>query len=130
MDTHIVYEINWEGVFYDLEKNEFQKQQMLTKAIPNNIKIHGNVDTYLLALESQVAMLQLQIDPLVRKWFTLTQQINFIEKYKRGEFQNEKVKETNEVTQTEIPTCPENSSGDINDRGNSSDQNQSSKSSS
>lgn len=96
--TLITYQTTFQG-FYDLEKNEYQKKQMLNVAIPNNLKIFGDIETYQLALESQVSDLLIKMDPLVIKWFTLKQQIEFIEKFKKGEIQNEK-----EIAETEIAT--------------------------
>lgn len=92
METLIEYKTVLRGWHYDLFNNPFQKSQMLNVAIPNNIKVYGDIDTYQNALETQIANLQMFLDPKIQKWFTLTKQVEFIKAYKEGAFKNEEIK--------------------------------------
>jgi hypothetical protein len=105
--TPITYRTQIAG-FYNLVENTFQREKMLCEAIPNNLQMfQGDIDKYVAALWSQVQQLELKINPLVVKHFTLVQQIDFIERFKRGEIKDEITQICKDQPQTEIPTSSE-----------------------
>lgn len=87
--TRIDYTTTLDG-WYDLENNPYQRHQMLNHAIPNNIKIFGDLNVYIEALKSKRLEAQLKVNPLLVQWFTFDQQIKFLEKVQKGEIKNEK----------------------------------------
>lgn len=105
MNTPILYKTEIQG-FYDLEKNNYQRNQMLKVAIPGNILVHGSIENYLQALESQVSEQEFLFQPKVVRWWILKQQIKFIKKYLKGEIKDEK------EIQAEIKAEPESGNND------------------
>lgn len=81
--TRIVYETELD-MQYDLQGNAYQREQMLGKCQRMAIKF-GSMAAFRKRLEDKAEILRLVIKPKIEGWWSLQQQIAFVDKVMAGE---------------------------------------------
>lgn len=83
-ETKVVYEMTL-PYCYDLEKQPYRRFQMINEHIPKNVKRSKTIEAFRARLVSQLAELEMRANPIIARWFSVSKQVEFLDKVISGE---------------------------------------------